>query len=148
VGKPTSSWQGLPATAGSPWSNSNRPSRYQVYRWEIDNSQIPNKAGDENGNPQCYSGTVNDSPDRRVLFAAVFNCQALGLTGSMGGAQQPAIEFAKVFVTEAMGAVAQGANRDNDTCTGNNCNLYGEVIDTVNIGNGGGALRDVVQLYR
>jgi hypothetical protein len=66
----------------------------------------------------------------------------------MGGAQQPAIEFAKVFVTEAMGAVVQGANRDNDTCTGNNCNLYGEVIDTVNIGNGGGALRDVVQLYR
>jgi len=136
--KPTSSWQGLPANAGSPWSNSNRPSRYQVYRWEIDNNHIPNRfsSGYENGNPACYTGTVNDAPDRRVLYAAVFNCQALGLTGSMGGAQQPATEFAKVFVTESMDV------------SGNNANMYGEIIDTINIGNGGGALRDVVQLYR
>jgi hypothetical protein len=137
--KPTSSWQGLPATAGSPWSNTNRPSRYQVYRWEIDNSHIPNNFGSggyENGNPQCYTGTVNDSPDRRVLYAAVFNCTALGLQGSMGGAQQPATEFAKVFVTESM------------DISGSNSNMYGEIIDTINIGNGGGALHEVVQLYR
>jgi Flp pilus assembly protein TadG len=138
--KPTSSWQGLPANAGSAWSNTNRPSRYQVYRWEIDNSHIPNNSTSspayENGNPCQYTGTVNDSPDRRVLYAAVFNCTALGLQGSMGGAQQPATEFAKVFVTEPMDV------------SGNNANMYGEIIDTINIGNGGGALRDVVQLYR
>jgi Flp pilus assembly protein TadG len=136
--KPTSSWQGLPANSASPWSNSNLPSRYQVYRWEIDNSHIPNNfaAGYENGNPACYTGTVNDSPDRRVLFVAVFNCSALGLHGSMGGAQQPAIEFVKVFVTESMDV------------SGSNTNMYGEIIDKVVLGNGGGELREVVQLYR
>src|SRR5688572_14815586 len=66
------------------WSNSNRPTRYEVYRHEVDTSAIPDQSpAGENGNPQCYTGAVepNDEPDRRIIYAAVLNCGELDIKG-------------------------------------------------------------------
>ncbi|HEX2561501.1 Tad domain-containing protein [Phenylobacterium sp.] len=92
-----------------------RPTRYEVYRWEIDNNRIPgeyNPTGSgpntqEKGGPRCFSGTIPAGPDRRIIPVAVLNCQALeaqyGLNGN-SNPPLPAIGFAKVFLTEPMGS--------------------------------------------
>jgi hypothetical protein len=95
-------------------SPSPRPTRYEVYRWEIDNNKIPGQTGygasttPEVGTPRCYSGgAVPTEPDRRVLSVAVLQCQALDAQyGISGGSTPPvpATAFAKVFITEPMGS--------------------------------------------
>ena len=62
-----------------------KPSRYAVYRWEIQ------RAG---GTPP------RTDSDRRVMPVAVLNCQAENLTAS----RVPVAAFAKVFLTEPMGS--------------------------------------------
>jgi Flp pilus assembly protein TadG len=96
-------------------SPSPRPTRYEVYRWELENARVPGEytpSGSgawtqEKGAPRCYSGSVPSGPDRRILPVAVLNCQALeaqyGLNGA-SGPPLPAIGFAKVFLTEPMGS--------------------------------------------
>ena len=75
------------------------PARYDVYRWEIDNAQIPNKsaAGGENGNPACSSAAVSDEPDRRIIYAAVINCIEHDLRGGSGDTI-PALTFMKMEI--------------------------------------------------
>ena len=96
------------------WSNTNRPSRYEVYRYEIegpDNLLVRSTAGGsptEQGGPVCYAGgssTLSDTPDRRLFVGAIINCQAAAtagqLTGSSGGVI-PVEAYAKFFLTEPM----------------------------------------------
>lgn len=123
------------------WSNSpaNIPSRYEVYRWEIDNNKITNNVatGGENGNPQCYAGgvgTLGDDPDRRMLYAAVLNCQTLAITGASGG-PAPVEAFVRLFITEPLG-------------TGVENTVWVEIVSVLNPGVDSDVLRDVVQLYR
>ncbi|MEJ1160087.1 TadE/TadG family type IV pilus assembly protein [Prosthecomicrobium sp. N25] len=140
-------------------------SRYEVYRWEIDNNRTGvnsvgvaagngNGGGNGNGNgggggvktengvPMCYRtpSDINDSPDRRLIYAAMLNCMELDATNKIRGASNgplPAVAFAKLFVTRPMDAAS------DDT-------LYAEMVDLVE----GGAnrdtdmSRDIVQLYR
>jgi Flp pilus assembly protein TadG len=60
--------------------------RYETYRWEIDNNKIPNVVASgsgasalrQNGSPVCSTGTPDPSRDRRVLQVAIGgNCSAL-----------------------------------------------------------------------
>ncbi len=92
------------------WSNSNRPSRFQVYRYEVDNDLSINSTAQgtpsEKGAPVCYAGgssTLSDDPDRRIFVGAIINCQAATqagqLTGSSGGTV-PVEAYAKFFLTE------------------------------------------------
>jgi len=85
------------------WSNSNLPSRYQVYRYEIDNNLTSTKSGNpykEVGTAACYSGGgLSDSPDRRILYAAIIACNGLGVHGNTGG-PLPVEAFGKFFITE------------------------------------------------
>ena len=94
------------------WSNSNRPSRYEVYRYEIDNDLVSAATAQgtptEKGDPVCYAGdaeALSDNPDRRVFVGAIINCQAAAaagqLTGSSGGSI-PVEAYAKFFLTEPM----------------------------------------------
>jgi len=77
--------------------------RYQTYRYEIDNNLFVDPNRDESAVPACYSGSVAPSTDpdldRRVVVAAVVNCVAdnARLNGNIG---VPAKIYAKLFLTE------------------------------------------------
>jgi hypothetical protein len=72
--------------AGNIPANASTMTRYETYRWEIDNSQIPNVIASgsgpsalwQNGAPVCSTGTPDPTRDRRVIQVAVGdNCAAL-----------------------------------------------------------------------
>ena len=118
------------------------PTRYEVYRWEIDNARIPGSTGyaasttPENGKPQCYSGGVpTDSPDRRLFPVAVIDCQAMDAAYGISGGSSPPLPargFVKVFLTEPMDG--------EDT-------IWGEIVGMVEWGRDLGA-RDQVDVRR
>ncbi|HVL71745.1 MAG TPA: TadE family protein [Beijerinckiaceae bacterium] len=96
------------------WSNANRPSRYDVYRYEIDNNLVDvasrgtSGADKETGVPQCYGGgvnTLNDAPDRRTFTGAILDCKKLdemyGISGS-SAPPLPVTAYARFFLTEPM----------------------------------------------
>ena len=106
------------------------PSRYALYRWEIDNNSIPgavtygsNSNTPEEGTPQCHAtGAHQDSEiDRRVIHVAVLNCGAIEASGmSMSGRSDylPVETFVKAFMTEPMKSGSENT-------------LYGEIIGPV-----------------
>jgi len=123
----------LPIIDGNVASNSNLPSRYDVYRYENDQGYVGDRSpGGETGVPACYGGgALSDVPDRRVLQAAMVNCQSLGL---VGGAQAnvPVAAFGKLFLTLPL----QRSQTD----------LYVELVGLVKPGDDGNF--EMVQLYR
>lgn len=124
---PSSSW---PA-AGS--------SRYDVYRWEIANNRVGSlSTGGETGNKFCSTVPTVPTPDRRVIYGAVVNCNQYSslLTGG-SGTNIPVQAFAKFFLTEP----AQGEVSGKKI-------IWAELIDVIEPGGDDGALRDQVQLYR
>jgi Putative Flp pilus-assembly TadE/G-like len=126
-GRPT------PAINGVVASNPDPPSRYSVYRYEIAQGYVADRSpGGETGAPACYAGEgLSDTPDRRVLQAAVVNCQSLALAGE-GLLDVPAAAFGKFFITLPM------AQSQTD--------LYVELIGLVKPGDLGNY--EMVQLYR
>jgi hypothetical protein len=123
------------------WTNGNLPTRYEVYRWEIDNDEIPNKSasGGENGNPQCNTNSVSDEIDRRIIYAAVVNCIEQDLHG--GSAENvPVLAFLKMFMTQPMTKIP-GQSDEDDT-------LFVEMVDIVRPGFADVIVHDIVQLYR
>jgi hypothetical protein len=126
-GRPT------PAINGTLASNSAPPSRYAVYRHEIEQGFVADRSpGGETGAPACYGGgALSDVPDRRVLYAAIINCQSLGLAGE-GLTNVPVAAFGKFFLTLPL------ARSQTD--------LYVELVGLVRPGDG--ADFDMVQLYR
>lgn len=89
-----------PSVNGEPATNSDPPSRYEVYRYEIEHGYVgDHSAGGETGLPGCYGGgSLSDVPDRRVLDAAIINCESLGLRGGPE-ANVPVAAFGKFFLT-------------------------------------------------
>ena len=113
--------------------NGGVPSRYRVYRYEIEQGHVADVSlGGESGAPACYSGgDLPGTPDRRILHAAIVNCQSLQLAGE----QQynvPVAAFGKLFLTLPL------ARSQTD--------LYVELVGLVRPGDG--VSFDVVQLYR
>lgn len=120
------------------------PSRYNVYRWEIDSNRIPgrlaygkNTSTPEEGSPTCHTrGASVADVDRRIMYAAVLNCGYLeenyGMNGSRTGL--PLETFVKVFVTEPM-----GKSQDNQ--------IWGEITGPVILGQDSVA-REKVSLAR
>lgn len=87
------------------------PSRYNVYRWEVDTGSIPGAVSygtsstPEEGTPTCHASGANTSvDDRRIIYAAVMNCEEVERVYGMNGARTnlPVETFVKVFVTEPM----------------------------------------------
>ena len=121
----------------------NIPTRYEVYRWEIDNNSIPGAVSygtsitPEEGTPQCHTNGASTAPvDRRILYAAVLNCNAIEQNGGFSGRSgpHPVETFVKVFVTLPMGQ-------------GNDSSIYGEIVGPVIEGEDQGS-RDQVALTR
>lgn len=126
------------------WDNSNLPTRYQVYRWEIDNDEIPDQsaAGGEIGDTEvdsCSSAAISDDPDRRIIYAAVLNCTAAGLVGGSGDSV-PVLTFLKMFMTQPMTKIPGAVDEDNT--------LFVEMVDIVKPGVDDEVAHDIVQLYR
>jgi Flp pilus assembly protein TadG len=123
----------IPSINGSVASNANPPSRYDVYRYEIDQGYVADRSpGGESGTPACFvGGELSDAPDRRVIHAAVVNCLSLGLAGS-AQSNVPAAAFVKFFLTLPL----QRSQTD----------LYVEAVGFVRPGDK--VNHDMVQLYR
>jgi len=112
------------------WSPTTPPSRYEVYRWEVDNNCIPgretygnNVISAEEGVPQCHSHGASDSvEDRRIITAAVLNCGEIEANSPDGMSQRtdalPIETFIKIFLTEPMG-------------TGQDNTIYGEIVGPI-----------------
>lgn len=109
------------------------PSRYAMYRWEIENDSVPGpktygkySRTPEEGSPTCHaSGPSQTVDDRRIIHAAVVNCGAIEESGQpMAGRTDPLpVEtFVKVFLTEPM-----GGGQDNV--------MWGEVVGPIVQGN-------------
>jgi Flp pilus assembly protein TadG len=126
-GRPT------PVINGATASNSSPPSRYAIYRYEIEQGYVSDRSpGGETGAPACYGGgTLSEVPDRRVLEAAIINCQSMGLAGE-GLTRVPVAAFGKFFLTLPL------ASTQTD--------LYVELVGLIKPGDGGNF--DLVQLYR
>jgi hypothetical protein len=122
-----------PIIEGSSASNSDPPSRYDIYRYEIEQGYVADRSpGGESGAPACYSGGVpSDISDRRVLYSAIVNCQSLGLVGG-NQSNVPVAAFGKLFLTLPL----QQSQTD----------LYVELIGLVKPGDDGNF--EMVQLYR
>lgn len=119
-------------------TNPSTMSRYDMYRYEIDNKMIPdNGKNRENGNPTCYSNPTNpptDSPDRRVIYFAIVNCSQYALNGNRDNV--PVAAFGKAFLPEPV------VNKGGDD------EMVIEFIDVVKVGADDGVLHEIVQLYR
>jgi Flp pilus assembly protein TadG len=113
--------------------NADVPSRYRVYRYEIEQGYVGDvSAGGESGAPACYrGGDLPAAPDRRILHAAIINCQSLRLAGE-AESNVPVAAFGKFFLTLPL------AQSQTD--------LYVEMVGLVRPGDG--VNFDVVQLYR
>lgn len=115
---------------GGTFTPSEPPSRYAMYRWEIDNNCVPgaetygNSAiTAEEGLPQCHSsGASTTVDDRRIITAAVLNCGEIESNSPNGMFRRkdplPVETFVKVFLTEPM-----GDGQDNI--------VYGEIVGPV-----------------
>ncbi|TIV67861.1 MAG: hypothetical protein E5V74_03305 [Mesorhizobium sp.] len=117
--------------------------RYEMYRYELDpdgnpatNDSIVGDAsiGGETGNPSC-SQTPVTTVDRRILYGAIIDCQAIG--GFNGRATNiPVHAFGSFFITEPI--------KDSK-------DIYVELVDITGKGGRGtldNFLRDEAQLYR
>jgi hypothetical protein len=136
---------------GATWSNANasRPSRYQVYRYEIDNGLMSTPTGntslakDEVGTPRCYTGDrealKTDTVDRRVFVGAILDCKAHSteMNGSSGG-KIPVTSYGKFFLTEPM---------DKNDSRGT---IWVEMLELVEPGTTAARniIRDNIQLFR
>ena len=131
------------------YSNADPPSRYQVYRSEIStigsgaaSDLVAHTSGapyNESGAPMCYSGGApTDSPDRRVMYVAIINCQGLNVHGNNGGPFQVAA-FGRFFLTEP---VASPPSPDSGT-------IFAELIGLSEPGSVSNEVsHDIVQLCR
>lgn len=111
------------------------PSRYQIYRWEIDTGSIPGAVSQgvsstpEEGTPTCHAnGPDTSGVDRRVIQAAVLNCVEVEATFGLNGSRNnlPVETFVKVFLTEPMGK-------------GQNNTIWGEIVGPIIKGQDEGA---------
>ncbi|TIR21985.1 MAG: hypothetical protein E5X34_16050 [Mesorhizobium sp.] len=132
----------LGADGVNPASNTNQPTRYSVYRYEIAQGIVGHASnGGEVGAPACSSNKVSN-PDRRILYGAILNCQALAAAGLMGGGNSspplPVEAFGSFFITET---VESGSDQT----------IRVELVDVTGREGQGTLdkfLRDEVQLYR
>jgi Putative Flp pilus-assembly TadE/G-like len=133
------------------WSNANLPSRYHVYQYETDpangmlNDQSrgatpypPGTGPKEVGGPHCNTNACPVSAgDRRILFNAIINCQALTASGVLGGGRNsniPVAAFGKFFLIHAIDkgpatdahidAEFVGVVQQSDNVAKNNYQLY------------------------
>jgi len=137
-------------TAPNGWSNTGTlPSRYVVYRYEVETAgrlsdqsrggspYPPGTTPKEDGQPHCNTHQPPASVDRRILFNAIINCQALTASGVLGGGRNtniPVAAFGKFFLIHPLDkgpasdahidAEFVGTVKQSDNVSFNNYQLY------------------------
>ncbi|RWB55339.1 TadE/TadG family type IV pilus assembly protein [Mesorhizobium sp.] len=126
----------------SSWGTT-KPMRYQVYKYENANNLISHAStGGEVGTPPAACLAPVTTVDRRLLYGAILNCNALQAAGnnlSGNSTNLPVEAFASFFLTQPV----SGAN--------NGGSVYVELVDITGRGGQGtldNFLRDEAQLYR
>ncbi|AZO22360.1 hypothetical protein EJ070_17810 [Mesorhizobium sp. M1E.F.Ca.ET.045.02.1.1] len=126
----------------SSWDTS-APTRYDVYRYEIANGLVGTaSAGGEVGTPENACQPPVTSVDRRLLYGAILDCQALQAAGNNlngNSTNLPVEAFASFFLTEPVASASVGAS------------VMVELVDITGRGGQGtldNFLRDEPQLYR
>ncbi|MDX8535715.1 pilus assembly protein TadG-related protein [Mesorhizobium sp. VK25A] len=126
----------------SSWDTS-KPTRYQVYKYEIANSLVGHAStGGEVGTPPSSCQPPVTSVDRRLLYGAILNCNALEAAGNdLNGnsTNLPVEAFASFFLTEPVAGANSGGS------------VFVELVDVTGRGGQGtldSFLRDESQLYR
>lgn len=119
------------------WTNAAPPSRYDVYRYEIEqgyvNDPSTGEAGKapETGAPACNAPGLSN-PDRRIMYGAVVNCIA-NADKIAGRMDLPVETFARFFLTRPV-------EQTND--------IHAELVGLVDPNTDQGVVHDSVQLYR
>ncbi|OBQ92929.1 pilus assembly protein TadG-related protein [Mesorhizobium sp. AA23] len=126
----------------SSW-NTTAPTRYQVYKYEIANNLVGTaSAGGEVGTPPSSCQPPVTTVDRRLLYGAILNCNALEAAGNdLNGnsTNLPVEAFASFFLTEPVPGASAGGS------------VFVELVDITGRGGAGtldSFLRDEAQLYR
>lgn len=111
--------------------NTTTPTRYQVYKWEMDNSALRLKPETASSGLKSYprSSSLTNEPagvtpnattvDRRVLTVAVINCTAEGVSGHTTGVNVK--KFIDMFLVQPSLARTVGVRTENS-------DVYVEVI--------------------
>jgi hypothetical protein len=143
------------ASVSNPVSSTAPPSRYDVYRYEIDHDLVGDHAGNNNngetGDPACYQGPsadITEDPDRRVIVAAIVNCTADA--GKITGKSTLRPDtYVSIFLTNPVQKTDPKADDDDANASEKPINF--EVVDVAGPkGNGtmDKFLHDEAQLYR
>jgi Flp pilus assembly protein TadG len=138
-----------------PTGDTSQPaSRYDVYRYEIDNSKVADKSNgptNEVGTPQCFNNgkapLPTADPDRRLINLAVIDCLA-SANAIKGRTEIKADGYASIFLITPITKVN---SNDNDDGNGAEKPISFEIVDVDGpLGNGSldKALRNEAQLYR
>ncbi|RWO60408.1 pilus assembly protein TadG-related protein [Mesorhizobium sp.] len=130
------------ASYPSSW-NTTKPTRYEVYRYEISAGLVGTAStGGEIGTPSAACQPPVTTVDRRLLYGAILNCNALEAAGhdlSGHSTNLPVEAFASFFLTEPVPSASEDAS------------VMVELVDVTG-GAGQGTLdsflRDEAQLYR
>lgn len=160
---------GLSAVPPNLWDNNlHLPSRYEVYRYEIDNAGCANAGmscnsdpssdpdplappgGGETGEPQCHLSTATDDPDRRILYAAVVNCANptnCGTPAQTGLCPGSNSDYVKVEAWIKMFITAPVVDLNSDPANEKPA-VFVEIVDVLKAGDDDEVLHDIVQLYR
>ena len=107
----------------------NVPSRYDVYRWEIDNNyhQRRSVTGGESGQPNCQGVAPRVDPDPRLIYAAIIDCQDPNSIAQGGGINVYNVSsYAELFMTRPMGKNGNGNNASTTTYVG----IDGSTVET------------------
>ncbi len=116
------------------------PTRYETYRYEIDNSTRRGRGGRRrNRHAACCGRHPITTLDRRLLYGAILDCNALEASGELQrhATGLPVEAFASFFITEPI----SGRRRTSMV----------ELVDITGKGGSGtldNFLRDEAQLYR
>ncbi|RWB79161.1 MAG: hypothetical protein EOQ50_05000 [Mesorhizobium sp.] len=137
-------WSTNFASASRPSSwNATKPTRYEVYKYEQSAGLVGTaSAGGEVGTPPNACQPPVTSVDRRLLYGAILNCNALEAAGndlSGHSTNLPVEAFGSFFLTEPVASASDDAS------------VMVELVDVTGA-NGQGTLnnflRDEAQLYR
>ena len=135
-------WATNHPTIAWPFAANVQPTRYQIYRKEIELNPPPS-AGVEKMGPTCAPAPVSEPADmdvvrdRRVLLLAVINCKEHNVRGAMDNV--PVENFAIMFLTEPV--IADPADNNAD-------GIYGELLGVVKANTSNGVLHEFPVLYR
>lgn len=141
----TASYPTLPSTGDMiSWFGSATPTRYAVYKYEMDNAATRLPAAGQTsggmtsyGRPYCSPNAgvtpTTTTPDRRILTIAVVNCAAEGVQGSTSGVH--VTKWIDMFLVEPSLPRARTEKSD----------VYGEIVRETTLGGGGGTTGNTVR---